>query len=241
MLLLSLAFASAALAQLTNVTADQAVPTPAAGHDYIHLLSETVNPADGSVSVKINVPLPQSRGLTLPFSFAYDSNGVHHLTSFTPGNTNWVSNTSLFSQGGWAYTVPVLSLFGFVWKDPLLGNCFYNGDYVFQDPAAGRHPLYLATPSTTESACSGAPVSSVYSGQDDLVSATTSPMQGTTVPPRLRKASPIQPPGTQATTTGPANKPPWPRRTTCEALAFKQFTSFVDILGAGGDASGGRD
>ena len=43
-------------------------------HDHIHAPVETVNPANGSVSVRIGVPVPPSRGFTLPFNFTDDSN-----------------------------------------------------------------------------------------------------------------------------------------------------------------------
>jgi hypothetical protein len=48
-----------ARAQITNVTNDQSTPIPGAGHDYIHLLSETVNPSNGSVSIRIQPPMPE--------------------------------------------------------------------------------------------------------------------------------------------------------------------------------------
>ena len=41
--------ASLAFAQITNVTNDTSTPIPGAGHDYVKLLSQTVNPANGSV------------------------------------------------------------------------------------------------------------------------------------------------------------------------------------------------
>jgi hypothetical protein len=56
-----------------------ATPVPGAGHDYIHLLSETVDPSSGNVSVRITLPTPPGRGLTIPFSIAYDSGSVHRL------------------------------------------------------------------------------------------------------------------------------------------------------------------
>ena len=65
--------------QITNVTNDTSTPIPGAGHDYFKLLNETVNPANGSLSLRIGVPMPPGRRLTVPFSFDYDSNGVHHL------------------------------------------------------------------------------------------------------------------------------------------------------------------
>ncbi len=40
--------------QITNVTNDQSRPIPGAGHDYIKLFSETVNPATG-----VCTPIPQ--------------------------------------------------------------------------------------------------------------------------------------------------------------------------------------
>src|SRR5947207_14339808 len=48
-------------AQITNVTDETSTPLPGTGHDYIGLLSETVNPANGSISLRINAPLPKGR------------------------------------------------------------------------------------------------------------------------------------------------------------------------------------
>src|SRR5215467_3689226 len=66
-------------AQVSKVTNTTSTPVEGAGHDYIKLLSETISPSNGSVSVRINLPTPKSRGIALPFSIAYDSNGVLHL------------------------------------------------------------------------------------------------------------------------------------------------------------------
>lgn len=52
-------------AQITNVTNDTATPVEGAGHNYIKLLSETVNPASGSLSLRIQLPVP--RPAALPF------------------------------------------------------------------------------------------------------------------------------------------------------------------------------
>jgi hypothetical protein len=64
-------------------------PTFGAGHDYIQGLSETVNPADGSVSVRVAIPAPQERGLNLPlYAYIYDTNGQFHLyPNFVPGGS----------------------------------------------------------------------------------------------------------------------------------------------------------
>jgi hypothetical protein len=76
--------ASSIHAQMPGVNNQTAAPTPGSGHDYIHMLNETVNPANGSVSIHIQVPVPKSRGLTLPFAIQYDSGGVW-TPSVVPG------------------------------------------------------------------------------------------------------------------------------------------------------------
>ena len=48
--------------QITNVTDSTSTPVSGAGHDYIEMMSETVNPANGSLSVRIQVPVPKGRG-----------------------------------------------------------------------------------------------------------------------------------------------------------------------------------
>jgi RHS repeat-associated protein len=56
---------------VNNITA---VPVPGVGHDYLHDLDEIVNPANGSLSVRIEAPRPKERGLNYPFyAFMYDS------------------------------------------------------------------------------------------------------------------------------------------------------------------------
>ncbi len=57
---LLLAATPAAQGQLTNVDDATAVPIEGAGHDYIKALSDTVNPANGSVSLRINLPIPSN-------------------------------------------------------------------------------------------------------------------------------------------------------------------------------------
>lgn len=49
-------------AQVINLGNDVAHPILGAGHDYIHMLSETVNPANGSLNIRIDVPMPKGRG-----------------------------------------------------------------------------------------------------------------------------------------------------------------------------------
>ncbi|WP_158789126.1 hypothetical protein [Granulicella sp. L46] len=59
----------------TNITR---TPSPGDGHDYIHDLDETVNPANGALSVRIAVHPPQERGFNHPmYAFMYDSDEEH--------------------------------------------------------------------------------------------------------------------------------------------------------------------
>lgn len=176
---LLLFLASLAFGQITNVTDDQSTPIPGAGHDYIHMLTETVNPANGSVSLRIQVPVPMGRRLTLPFSFAYDSNGVRHLEGDGNGGSLWISNDTMISQGGWAYSVPQLSA---AWLTQTVNGatCDYSTDFVFQDPSGGRHALGI---SDTGSDCGpGFSVSPVLSGGDDFLRASL-PYQNAVLPP----------------------------------------------------------
>jgi RHS repeat-associated protein len=166
-----------AQAQIKKIGDDTSTPIPAAGHDYIKMLSETVNPSNGSVSLRIDVPVPQGRGLTIPFSFAYDSNGVHHLyTPFGTSGATWTSNVGLLSQGGWSYSVPMAS------QDVTLAipglssdtTCEYSVNFLFQDPKGGRHGLPLLTvvpggPNPNPAFCPNLPVPN---GGDDVFHGT---------------------------------------------------------------------
>ncbi|MGD0220659.1 MAG: RHS repeat-associated core domain-containing protein [Acidimicrobiales bacterium] len=159
-----LLFVCVARGQILNVTDTTSTPIAGAGHDYIKMLNETVNPANGSLSIRIQTPVPPGRRLTMPFAFAYDSNGVHHPESVANSQILWLSNTSFISKGGWAYSVPMLSAAfeNRSYTVPAGGgptySCSYYTDFAFQDPSGGRHALGLA--SITNDYTSGAPAGS---------------------------------------------------------------------------------
>lgn len=174
--------ASVASAQITNVTNTTSTPIPGAGHDYIKALSETVNPANGSVSVRLQLPVAKGRGLTVPVSIGYDSNGFRHLKpGFYPyfGTVNWVTNTGSIGQGGWLYTFPQLNaedwtqdvsaITGYNNQGPIytVYPCQYDTSYLFRDGAGGVHALGLGATWVYNSAdmqyCTG---SSVVTGGD---------------------------------------------------------------------------
>jgi hypothetical protein len=75
-----------ASAQITGASGAQATSMPGVGHDYIKLLAETVNPSNGQVSIRIDVPTRGGRG-GIPYAYLYNSAGVHHVipSIFGPG------------------------------------------------------------------------------------------------------------------------------------------------------------
>src|SRR5690242_9521719 len=113
-----IAFCSVARAQLPPVASTTSTPIPGAGHDYLGTVNETVNPANGSLSIRIPVTMPPGRGVTLPFSFSYDSNGVNYLTMASRTGTlaHWLTTSSVVSQAGWGNTAPVYSLVELNWQ-----------------------------------------------------------------------------------------------------------------------------
>jgi RHS repeat-associated protein len=159
-LCLGLACCSLANAQITEISSSTATPTPGVGHDYISLLSETVNPATGSVSYRLGVPIPPGRGMTLPLAFAYDSSGVNFVVA-SGGQARFFSSNSGMPKGGWAYTIPSLSS-AIVLQivTPIIPGtsytCTYFANYVFQDPSGGRHALEAGPiAGTNQQLCTG--------------------------------------------------------------------------------------
>ncbi len=131
---------SPAQAQLGPVNGATSTPIPGAGHDYIGDLVDTVNPADGTVSIRIKTPTPSGRGINIPFSFNYDSAGTiqpnFNGTSVVPS-----ANPVYLSSGGWTYGVPRLDASEITVPNPLgyHGYCDYITSYVFTDAAGTRH------------------------------------------------------------------------------------------------------
>ena len=134
------------------MTDETATPVPGAGHNLIQLLSETVNPANGSLSISITPPVTPSRGISVPFSFGYSSGSAHYVTapypSTSPGAT---SNDGPLSSGGWAYSMPSLTYTGYTTNQYIgAGNgftCQYFTGFVFTDAQGGTHSLGLGAAS----------------------------------------------------------------------------------------------
>jgi hypothetical protein len=128
-------FVPATQCQILSVGDDTSTPVEGAGHDYIKMMSETVDPGSGSVSVRIQAPTAKGRGITLPFSFAYNSNGVVHLNPGV-GGIGWASDNSVSS-----------SLWSTTSTGPQLQTitCNFVSYYVFQDASGSRHNLGMGS------------------------------------------------------------------------------------------------
>ena len=179
--------------QVENVAQTTSTPTADSGHDYIHMLNETVDPSTGAVSVRINTPVPTGRKLKLPFAFAYDSSSAYFLEPDPRDNgigAYAAQNVGALVVGGWSYTIPQLSRVGtqFTTTQKFDGSttCAATTGYVFTDPGGGRHNLGLSHiydyySSTTESeACQASGYQEYDSGSDSVYSAflTGYPHQG---------------------------------------------------------------
>lgn len=98
-------FAPGQVATVDNTTS---TPIFGSGHDYIQSLNETVNPANGAVSIRVLAPTPKERGIDFPlYAYVYDSNGQYYLDpsfGFVPADNMYhlssVSLSSIPTGGG---------------------------------------------------------------------------------------------------------------------------------------------
>lgn len=125
-------------AQLGPVNGVTATPIPGVGHDYLTDLVDTVNPADGSLSIRINTPVPSGRGIKIPFSFNYDSNGVWQPYNESSLPEAYVASSypRFLSTGGWTYGLPRLDTTQVTLPAP---RCTYFTNFVFSDVTGARH------------------------------------------------------------------------------------------------------
>ncbi|MGC1614593.1 MAG: hypothetical protein WA736_07910, partial [Candidatus Acidiferrum sp.] len=113
-----------------------------------------MNPSNGSISIRVPVIMPPSRGITLPFSFAYDTSGVSYVglpptTGY--GAAEWQTpsgSINPWTQGGWNHSIPTTSVTSLTWKTlvdggPTKVTCQGLVNFVFQDARGNRHNLGL--------------------------------------------------------------------------------------------------
>ena len=133
-------------------------PVPGSGHDYIQSLQETVNPANGSLSLRIEAPVPRQRGdVNYPYYiFGYDSSGVSLPSGglfyseappgvYTPSfSFSWTDNSFISTGPGVGPSAIGLIPGGFV-ANAGVGQLFYQDvNYSMQigDPPFTRYCGY---------------------------------------------------------------------------------------------------
>jgi len=158
-------------------------PVPGVPHDYIQSLNETVNPANGALSVRIKAPTPQERGVNWPlYVFMYDSNQQYQLwPTWSPFSTGGVTGQNLNSLNYAAPLPPTLNGQTSTQSSTLpSGNgtnttyyCNVTSGYMLTDPDGGLHGLGMTvtTPTYTVppnqgSSCGSIPQINVFAGGD---------------------------------------------------------------------------
>jgi hypothetical protein len=138
---------SAAVMYIDNTTQ---TPIFGIGHDYIQDLSEIVNPANGSLSIRVQAPTPQDRGWHDPtYVLSYDSTGqLQFLPTYIPEPTAVVGGT-----GGY----DILSSVGIQYLPNPFGNAIMQGQPYNQviGSEVEDGPLMYQIGTVTEPACSG--------------------------------------------------------------------------------------
>lgn len=164
-----------------HVGNDTATPIPGVGHDYIQNLSETVNPANGTVNLKMAFPVPRGRGFTMPFAFTYSSGAAQHVdfnadtaNQYGPGVMTFLQGPSFrpgqtIGGGGWDDTFPYLSRVVRAsdqnnWTFPVGPGCAYSNNYVFRDPTGVAHTLNMGYVGQLNSSSAGTPQPTGSSG-----------------------------------------------------------------------------
>jgi len=182
-----------AVPQLYAVSDQTQTPIPGAGHDYQHLLNETVNLSNGSVSFKISFPVPQGRGLTLPLAWSYNSAAVSPLDATDGLTPTWDDPAMHFwpMRDGWnlaeGFPQATVQLFSVspVAPGEIVVPCNYQSGMTFTDMSGVTHNLGTGAQSTSEIISSGGSVSTCGNSQvtlppfgDGQVVATPNPTTG---------------------------------------------------------------
>lgn len=171
---------SDAIAQVPFVGNTTDTPIPSSGHDYLADLSEIVNPADGSLSIRVAAPPQKERGAGMPhYVFVYDSYIGSPIPAISPGGEEGliyepprlVGITTARRQDGefvvqvagaygWPNSITAVRMTANYTNDVINGcpgpNCLtiaFQQNYVYTDPQGGRHNLDLrwdALPGNTQ-------------------------------------------------------------------------------------------
>lgn len=117
------------LAQVPDPVAAGQTPIPGAGHHYIGAGSETVNPADGSLSFNLPIQTPPGRQLSFPFAIRYSSSGVWYAGGDGVGSglawKYWPT-----TPHGWGYNLPSYTAASYI-KFTQPASQPPNGNYLY--------------------------------------------------------------------------------------------------------------
>jgi len=200
---------ASAHAQVINLDDTTAPPTQGIGHDFIKMFNETVNPANGSLSLRIELPLPEARGLQIPVAELYNSSGVAHVIPDCCGSQGgmWVTDTQLTNGSGWSFSVPTLTAvlgvtsFQNPGPPPTTDTCTYISSYVMQDLNGTAHSLPISIAQSHDGGsgtCGLVPnfPEQILSGADDFFQAVTTGVDGAAIPQNPNAVTVAGPDGT---------------------------------------------
>jgi hypothetical protein len=178
--LLALFLVGPAFSQIGNLDNTTIPPTPGVGHDFIKMLGETVNPANGSLSLRIDLPMPKGRGLDLPLAIMYSSSGVQHLAGNQNGGGSWVNDAGQSTGSGWSVSVPTMTTVQGIQNTyhqgppPYTESCYYYYAYVMRDWSGTPHAFSMQAAQAPYSGnnCSQQ-LSNILNGADDFMFAVT--------------------------------------------------------------------
>jgi YD repeat-containing protein len=180
--------------QVITVDDTTAPPTQGVGHDFIKLFNETVNPANGSLSLRIELPVPEARGIDFPVAETYNSSGVAHVIPGSNGAGIWATDTEFATGSGWGYSIPMLTAvlgvdqFQNPGPPPTNATCTYISSYEFRDPSGTMHTLpisiaqsYTGGAGNCNLVQNGYP-ENILSGSDDFFQAVTTGVCSSCIP-----------------------------------------------------------
>src|ERR1700721_4629023 len=133
----------------TNIINNPSIPIPGAGHNLIPGLNDSVNPADGTVNISIQIPIPAGRGLTMPFAIQYSSSNSAHMTGTSTSissveNYAYTSNNGFLRTAGWHYSLPTFSFA--LGSEPVVGTTDDTGQSVPGNCYTTSHITFAAPP-----------------------------------------------------------------------------------------------
>ena len=167
--------------QVTQLSDATAPPVHGVGHNFVGMLNETVNPATGTLTIHIQIPVASGRRLTVPLAFEYNSGQAWFLarhstpwgscdqgTGNCPHPQGSANNSSAFGNltwGGWSTTFPESSYVSWTqWPYGANGfginfPCKVTTAFMFKDSSGAAHQFNLShlDPSTYRACAGGSP------------------------------------------------------------------------------------